>query len=251
MIIYSNSCSFGEPQEHPVYGDYFANHCNAKLINCGLASSCNRRIIRRSLRDLNEIAKTETDIVLLLGLTFISRTELWQTDLPATKNDGHFHPLMIDYKKIDWSIKGLINTVVPDIHLYAKESVRNYYKEWLLQFHPEPAVTDLITDLLMLTGWCKSHNIRYLIFSNVDLLPDHTTVDCKSPFLSSLVETFKDDPGVIDPWAFSFGTYARDLGYQPKDSHLYGIHGHPSHDAHQKFSEFLIAKYNQTYPSND
>jgi hypothetical protein len=134
------------------------------------------------------------------------------------------------------------------VHLYAKESVRNYYKEWLLQFHPEPTITDLITDLLMLAGWCRSHNIQYLIFSNVDLFPDHREVDCNSPFLQSLVETFLSDQRVINPWTFSFGTHARELGYQTKDAHLYGIHGHPSHEAHQMFANFLISKFNESYP---
>lgn len=249
MVIYSNSCSFGAPQDHLTYGDYFAAHYGAKLINNGMPSSCNRRIIRTSIRDLSGILESDKDPVALIGLTFVSRTELWQPDLPASKDDGHFHPLNGDSKQIDWSAKGLTNTHIPDIHKYARGPVQNYYKEWLIHYHPESAVTDIVTDLLMFAGWARSNKIRYLIFSNVDLFPGPDQIDCGSPFLKSLVEALLSDESVIDPWTFSFGTYARELGFQPKDAHLFGTHGHPGHESHKKFSEFLISKFKQNYQS--
>jgi hypothetical protein len=56
MIVYSNSCSFGAPgQGHRVYADYVEETFDASLINQGKPSSCNRRILRTSLRDLIQI----------------------------------------------------------------------------------------------------------------------------------------------------------------------------------------------------
>lgn len=250
MLVYSNSCSFGAATDHPTYSEYFAQHHRAKLVNNGAGGSCNRRIIRTSLRDLGKISKTETDVVALIGLTFISRTELWQTNLPALGNDGHFHPIKIDDSKINWSTSGLINTLVPDIYKLADANVQDYYREWLLHYHPEPAVTELVTDLLMFAGWAQSKNIRYLVFSNVDVFPDSSQVDRCSPFLSSLIEDLSRDASIIDPWTFSFGTYARSLGFRPKDAHLYGMHGHPNQQAHEKFSELLISKFEQVYQAS-
>ena len=53
MILYSNSCSFGAPfQGHTVYPEVVANSLSAKLVNDGIPGSCNRRIIRSTLRSL-------------------------------------------------------------------------------------------------------------------------------------------------------------------------------------------------------
>ena len=60
MIIYSNSCSFGAlNNSYPVYSEIIAKTLNAQLVNKGKPGSCNRRIIRTTLRDLNEITDDE------------------------------------------------------------------------------------------------------------------------------------------------------------------------------------------------
>lgn len=245
MIIYSNSCSFGEAnQGHLVYSDHVAEHYNASCVNNGLSSSCNRRIIRTSLRDLIELKKSD-DVIALIGLSFISRTELWQPWLPATLTDGHFHSIEIDHKQVDWSIKGLIKTTVPDVHRLADARIQEYYKQWLDHYNPESAVTDLLTDILMLSGWCQANSIQYRIFSNVDVLPGDDVIGYTSPFVSTLKEAILADSNIIDPWQFSFGTYALSNGFQPKDSNIYGNHGHPGADAHKFFGQYLIEHLNK------
>lgn len=248
MIVYSNSCSFGEAEQgHLVYSDYVAEHYRATCVNRGLSGSCNRRIIRTSLRDLIELKKQDSNIIALLGLTFPSRTELWQPWLPATGSDGHFHSIEINHNKIDWSVKGLINTVVPDVHRLADERVQEYYKNWLDHYHPESAVTELLTDVIMFTGWCQQNQIKYCVFSNVDLLPGNDVVGYTSPFLSTLQEQILADKNIIDPWQFSFGTYALENGFRPKDYKRYRQHGHPGGDAHEFFSQYLIEHLTKQY----
>lgn len=240
MIVYSNSCSFGEPDpSHPVYADIVADHLGAQLINHGVKSSCNRRIIRTTLRDLVELPKKP--ILVLLGLTFVSRTELWQPNNDAQGNDGHFYPIVVDHKKINWT-KGLIDTLIPNISDYAEDHIKEYYKQWLLHYHPEAAVTELLTDLIMFTGWCQNNHIQYLIFSNVDVLPGDSQVGYTSPFLNTLKHRIDQDPNIIDLWNFSFGTFSLNGGFVPKDYHIYGKHGHPDSGAHRKFAEFLIQR---------
>jgi hypothetical protein len=240
MILYSNSCSFGAPgQCHDVYSDYVAKEYSATLINKGVSGSCNRRIIRSSLRDLIEL-KNKSDIVALIGLTFISRTELWQPWQEAIDNDGHFFPLQINHEKIDWSISGLIDTIVPNVHEYANHNIRDYYKNWLLHYHPESVMTDLLADIIMFCGWADYNRVKYIIFSNVDVLPKDDKVGYTSPFIQSLQQQILNNKNIINPWEFSFGTFALAQGLQPKDYHLYKNHGHPGEQAHKLFSEILI-----------
>jgi hypothetical protein len=238
MILYSNSCSFGAPQDHKVYGNFVAEHFDAKFINSGVPGSCNRRIIRTSLRDLLSL-KDIDQCYALIGLSFIGRTELWQPTKLPDATDGHFHPIKVNHHLLDWS-NGLINTVVPNISDYAETEVRDYYKNWLIHFNPESVVTDLLTDLLMFTGWARNNQVRYVIFSNVDVLPSSDKIGYTSPFISSLVAELQQDKNVIDPWTFSFGTHALSQGFVPKDHNKYGVHGHPGYAAHQMFGQYLI-----------
>ena len=237
MIIYSNSCSYGEPQEHAVYADIIADFYQVPLINSGIASSCNRRIIRTSLRELEQLGSSQ--ITALIGLTFISRTELWQPHLPATKNDGHFHSIKIDDSKLVWP-EGLINSIVPDVSNLVDPEVKDYYKHWLAHYNPEPVLTDLITDIIMFAGWCKNKNIKLVVFNNAEFWPQQPEVGLTSPFLYSLIQTMLQEPAVIDPWAYSFVNYSHKLGFEPKDKDRYGIHGHPGPEAHQAWANFLL-----------
>lgn len=241
MIVYSNSCSFGAPgQGHQVYADHVEKTFDALLINQGKSGSCNRRILRTSIRDLIQIKQEHKNITALIGLSFISRTELWQPWLPAAGNDGHFHSITIQDKKINWSKQGLIDTVVPDIHELADSRVKDYYKQWLLHFNPESEVTNLLTDLIMFSSWAKLNRIQYKIFANVDVLPDEKKVGYDSPFIASLCQEINRDSNIINLWEFSFGGYALGLGLEPKDFNVYGRHGHPGAEAHKKFADLLI-----------
>lgn len=245
--IYSNSCSFGAPdQGHKVYADHIAEKFNAKLINQGVAGSCNRRIIRSSLRDLIDLHETSQNILMLIGLSFVSRTELWQTDLPPLNNDGHFHPIIIDHQKISWKEKGLIDTIVPNVSDYARLPIKEYYKQWLIHLSLESEVTNLLTDLIMLTGWAKSKNIKYLVYCNTNTLPGEPQVGLTSPFIANLFQTVLNDKHIIDLWNFSFKDYALSCKFIPKDYNIYGEHGHPNAEAHQSFAHLLLDKLSQT-----
>lgn len=243
-LIYANSCSFGAPgQHHKIYPEYVSENFRTDLINKGVPGSCNRRIIRSSLRDLNEITGKK-NILVLLGLTFVSRTELWQPDLPAQDNDGHFHSITVDHDKIDWKKNGLVNTIVNDVWKLARPEIKNYYKNWLLHLSMESEVTNLLTDIIMFTGWCRAKNITYLIFANTDILPDDSKVGYDSPFISTLKETIIEDQNILDLWTFSFKDYALSNNFKPKDYYKFGDSGHPGAGAHQLFGQLLINHIN-------
>ena len=249
LLVYSNSCSFGvSGQGHAIYPEIVAKNFKAQLINQGKSSSCNRRIIRTTLRDLIELKKKHENILTLIGLTFISRTELWQPWNPAIDNDGHFSSITVDHKKIDWSVNGLIDTIVPNVSWLAGSRPQEYYKQWLDHYHPESVMTDLLTDLIMFAGWAKNNNIQYIIFSNVDVLPGDDKVGYNSPFIESLKHEIENDKCVINPWTFSFGSYALNSGLVPKDYHLYKQHGHPGEEAHILFANFILKHLTNNQP---
>ena len=237
MIVYSNSCSFGAAnQGHKIYPDIIAEKISGKLHNNGMGGSCNRRIIRTSLRSLIELKETHSDILALIGLTFISRTELWQPHLQLkTSNDGDFHSIT------NWKA-GLLSTVHPDSHKLAGPKVRDYYKNWLLHFSKEAAVTNLLSDIIMLYNFAVHNNIKILIFSNCEKFPTLPDVDRDAPFLTSLVKYAKLKTNIIDPWEFSFADFALGLGHLPKDKEIFGINGHPGKQAHMDFAEYLLTK---------
>jgi|688.fasta_scaffold554015_2 hypothetical protein len=245
MILYSNSCSFGAPnQGHLIYPDIVASALGATLVNEGQARSCNRRIIRSSLRSLIQLKENANEITALIGLSFISRTELWQPHIKfAVGCDGDFHPLWSkDISNLDWS-KGLLGNIYPDIFKLADHKVRDYYKQWLLHMSKEAEVTNLVSDVIMLESFAAANNIRILIFCNTQKLPGLPEVDIHAPFLQDFVKYVKINNSVIDLWNFSFADYALSLGYEPKDKHRYGLNGHPGEDAHIAFGNYLLENY--------
>jgi hypothetical protein len=241
MIVYSNSCSFGQSnQGHDIYPELIAQNYNATLINKGISGSCNRRIIRTSTRDLIELKKQSNDKILcLIGLTFISRTELWQPNIPAKDNDGNFHSITVDYKKHDWS-SGLINTRIKDIHLTAAAEVQSYYQQWLLHMSKEAIITELITDIILFKNFCQQQGIDVLIWSNAQIWPTQPEIAIDDIFLKSLVDTIDHCQHIINPWKFCFLDYALTLGHRPRDEDIYGPSGHPGNAAHKDFAVFLI-----------
>ena len=244
MIVYSNSCSFGAPnQGHVIYPEIISKELSAELVNDGVPGSCNRRIIRSSLRSLITLKNKQNDITALIGLSFIGRTELWQPNKQPTLHDGDFHPIMnAKILSLDWS-KNLHNTRINDIHKYADLEVKDYYKQWLIHMSKEAEVTNLIADVIMLTDFARLNNIKLVLFCNTQKLPGLPDVDINAPFLKTFVEYAKLNTSIIDLWEFSFADYALSLGHIPKDKSLFGVTGHPNEQAHIDFGNYLLENY--------
>jgi hypothetical protein len=252
-IIYSNSCSFGAPQGHPVYSDIIANKLFCESQNDGIGCSSNRRIIRTSLRSLIKLKQQGyTNIIALIGLSFLGRTELWQPHQTNQKNiflkqfnesgDGDFYPLHNEkIHNLDWS-KGINSITLDVVSGRADTEVKDYFKQWLIHYSKEGTICDLISDIIMLDGFAKFHGIKLLCFCNCQKFPGLPEVDKKAPFLIDFKEYLDRTPSIINFWDFSFADFSLEAGHRPKDEDLYGDNGHPSADAHRDFGNFLLDK---------
>jgi len=241
MIVYSNSCSFGlRPQLNPAYSDIIALELSATTINRARPGGCNRRIIRSSLRDLIELRqKTNESIVALIGLSYFFRTELWQPLIPTVDNDGNFHPVAINTShaiKTNNFYSGDIN----DAYNNTDQSVRDYYRQWLIHESKEALITEQTTDVIMFIAWCRNNSISCLVWNNASRWPTEPEVNCNDVFLKPLVQHLLDNPSVINPWEFSFIEWAKSLGHVPYDAQIYGDNGHPPAQAHTDLAQHLL-----------
>jgi hypothetical protein len=215
VLIYSNSCSYGVVSNGPVYSDFIANQFDAELINHGSAGSCNERIFRTSTRDILKILNKHgaKDILVLIGLTNTFRGEFWGTT-PASHQDGHFQSFT------------------------ATSAVENYTQEFYKMYDQEAAITNLLSQLVVFSGWLKHLNIRYLVWANsMHIKPINFTENFIEPFYKNVSQ----DTGILPLFDFNFCELAQQNGYQTIDQ-PYEQGGHPDTQAHKHFSDFLITK---------
>jgi hypothetical protein len=74
--IYINGDSYSAPCYHKVYGDFLQHSTGRTVDNQASIGVGNRNIIRNTLQDLNNKEPT----LCILGLSFITREELWVND---------------------------------------------------------------------------------------------------------------------------------------------------------------------------
>jgi hypothetical protein len=241
MIVYANSCSFGiPPPSGPAYSEIIAHNVSASIINRAKGGSCNRRIIRSSLRDLIEIKQTSNkQILALIGLSFFFRTELWQPNIPAVDNDGNFHPVGIHTNHVI-KTNDYYSGDVEDAYSNTDPAIRDYYRQWLIHESKEALITELITDIVMFSAWCRDNNIKCLIWNNASIWPALPDVNCNDIFLKSLSQSLLSEPSVINPWEFSFIDWALSRGHTPYDAEIYGKYGHPGPTAHVDLAHYLL-----------
>ena len=81
MILYVNGDSYtAEADSFSVYSNSLAKRLGVECINKALPGSSNDRIFRTTLEDCLRFKKTNQQIFVLLGLSFVTREEVWPTD---------------------------------------------------------------------------------------------------------------------------------------------------------------------------
>jgi hypothetical protein len=155
--IYANGCSFTYDNhiQHDLgqlcYPEILAQRYGISCTNAGRPGSCNRRIIRNTLRDSLSFDNTT---LILLQLTFLFRTEKPYT--PGQNNE--------------WKMAGATEEYHESIKNNPLEKInQQYFETYLRFFDPYAELTNLAADIIMLTGYLRSKQIPYFIFPYTQL----------------------------------------------------------------------------------
>jgi hypothetical protein len=228
--IYANGCSFTYDNyiQHelgqPCYPEILAQRRGISCTNAGLPGSCNRRIIRNTLRDSLLFDSTT---LILLQLTFLSRTEKLYT--PGQNNEWKMQHSKEEYHE---SIKN-----------NPAEKINQTYFEMFFRFFDTAAeFTNLAADIIMLTGYLRSKQIPYIIFPYTQLSPE------EKPAISNdrLQQHLAQDPAVLNILTDSLT--AR-LG--PGDWCYDPVPGHLNSQGHCRAAELLEKLIHSLYDAQE
>ena len=180
--LYVNGCSFTNDhsiinQSQPQFGDHIARSRGWQLTNAGQPGSCNRRIIRTTLKDSQNFT---SNTLIIVSLTMLSRTEmnvydLWDHDDPMMCKEDFFQSIKIQS---------------PDL-IY-----QNYRDAWFKNYSEYGEFVNLATDVLMLAGYLQNQDIPYLIYAYCPLITKPNLLESlkKLPVCQAL----ERDTGVIN-----------------------------------------------------
>lgn len=228
--IYGNGCSFirdklpPHPECKPGYLDMLAEKLQISCTNAGLPGSCNRRIIRSTLRDS---INYDSSTLFIVQLTHLHRTE------KSSRRNG-INDWKFDREDYFESVKPFNDSVEPHN--------ADYVKHYLKHFDECAAMTDLTADVLMLAGWFRSCNIPYYIFSYLPLVSQETAIEIKDNCLN--IETSLD-PGIM-PLLDSSLSYKIGPGnyYYDADGTQFEV-GHFNQSGHQQAADILFNDLNR------
>ena len=217
--LYVNGCSFvkdNQIQTHFV--DHMARRSDWTCTNAAWPGSCNRRIIRNTLKHSLDFDHTTQVIV---SLTFLQRTEINIYD-----NRGPTDPRMAQE---DW-----FQGIKAD---HTGEQFRDYREAWIRNFNDYGEAIDLATDVLMLTSHLRLRNIPYLIYSyHPRSIPQHLQAILAQ---HKIFQALHQDPGVLD--LFKDSLCARlDAGNWWYD----GVNGHLNSSGHEHAADVLLKLIN-------
>jgi len=224
--VYANGCSFtgdwyrrdcGET----VYGNLIANQYQATFHNAGKPNSCNRRIIRSTVRDsINFPPNT----LALIQLTFLHRTEQYSavTDTNSWKFDRE------DYHE---SIK--------------PQEGGEFMTAFVNQFDSRAEFTSLSSDVLTLTSYFKQKNISYLIYAFPTLVEN--SVHQQELAGTSLTYELNKDSAVMNILNDSLFKRLSPGDYFYDANGLAGEIGHCNTQGHKAIAEILTQLIDSTY----
>lgn len=236
MILYCNSDSYGVLSTTDLrYSEFLGQALNAtSIINNGKSGSCNRRIIRNTLRDLIALRDSNPteEILAVICLGSLIRTEWWNEEYrPGSKEtDGHFQSLQI-------------HSATPRSKL-----VSDYLNQWFKIFNDEAEQTNVFVDLVLLTSWLTTNNIKYIIFAGNHVTYKKNNYD--DVFIKEFSKKIFNDPYILNINEFSFVQYCLDHNHKPFDYDRYQNNGHHGEEAHQDFAKFLLNFYNTKIKSS-
>jgi hypothetical protein len=226
--IYTNGCSFTgdwyrRDRGEVVYGDLVARHYNATLQNAGKPNSCNRRIIRSTVRDAIDFPP---NTLALIQLTFLHRTEQY-----SAVNDSN--SWKFDREDYHESIK--------------PQEGGEFMTAFVNQFDARAEFTALSSDVLMLASYFKQQGISYLIYAFPLLVED--VQQRQELAATSLCYELRKDPAVMDLLNDSLFAKLTPGDYFYDANGLAGEIGHPNTAGHKLITKILTQLIDSTYQS--
>jgi hypothetical protein len=225
--LYVNGCSFVcdntiPDDEHFVA--YMAQRHGWTYTNAGFPGSCNRRIIRSTLKHSLEFDSTTQVIV---SLSLLSRTEIniyhnWDPTVPRMPDEDWFQGIKSDH---------------------TGEQFRDYREAWIRNFNDYGEIIDLAADVLMLTSHLRLRNIPYLIYSYCPrLIPPRLQSMLKQ---HTVFQELRKDPNVLDLFEDSLCARlaAGNWWYD-------GVNGHLDSAGHVRVADVLVKLLNTSNQGN-
>ena len=225
--LYVNGCSFVRDLTVPTHEQFvnlMAQQCGWSHTNAGWPGSCNRRIIRNTLKHSLEFDHT-TQVVVSLSL--LPRTEI--------NIYGNWDPTDPRMPQEDW-FQGIK-------HDHAGEQFRDYREAWIRNFNDYGEIIDLATDVLMLTSHLRLRNMPYLIYSYLPrLIPPRLQSILKE---HTVFQALRRDPNVLDLFEDSLCTRLAE-GHWWYD----GVNGHLDSAGHAHAADVLLELINSPDQGN-
>lgn len=239
-MIYVNGCSYSLVDDGKNYGDFLSAMYNQPLVHKGVTGSSNNRIFRTTTRDILKFKKQNiSDVKVVVGLSFIYRTEIWIPDHGIEKftqwhfDDGEFASFQAVTNNAWWNLGPEVGSMCPDIY-------KNYLKEWIVSNHAESLVINTIYQASLIKNLCENLGYKFIIFWAADCTQDTQIIDPNLDVLKEFSNEF-DETNSIDLYNFSFTKYYFDLGYKPYDFDKYDKYGHPDSKVHNLFAKKLYS----------
>lgn len=250
MILYVNGCSWGslsnETADGKVYGDFLSEKLNCQSINHSMPASCNDRIIRSTIRNLEKLKASDQDIVCVINLSTLARSELWDAECKIKQNlkleKSPVLQLIVD--RLDKSNDGdFINYIINEpLSSHLTDQVPEYalhVKSTVLNFHPEKEFYNLYYRLFMLICYLKQNKIKYLIFAGSSFW--ESISDSDLDWITTFKNPVMSDHAVLDFETLNFCKWAKDNNLKFFDE------VHPGEAAHAAWADLLYNKLTKLY----
>lgn len=212
MILYSNGCSYTcnnwVIDESARYPALIAEHFGWDLLSAAIPGSCNDRILRCTIRDCIQLKKQNQEIIALVQLTHLGRTEYAGTRKSVNKWN-YKTPPDTDY----------FQSIKPNED-FEESAVLDYMKSWVSLFNSKATNNKLRSNIVALTGFFKANNIKYYIFNGPAEIMSNESDD--------FLEYLASDSGVLDLTKFNM-------------LELTGKQMHPDENGMRKIADYFIA----------
>lgn len=244
-LIYCNGDSYSDKNYHPslqdqTYANVVGEKFNGYVINKSLSGSCNRRIIRTTVSDMLIERQTNPSqkIIVLIGLSFELRSELWIDDpikqYPPEESNFRTH---IFSGQTTWRENLLAGINIDTNNPNRLES--RFYKKYsdgrAFFYSPYAERINLLCDIIMLRKLLESLNVRFLIYQHPK------AEELQSDFLlDQFRQELSEDQRIFNFETFGFVDWAHEQGFVPLDFLDRPTIGHYGPDAHRAFAEEIL-----------